>query len=364
MLRPASIALLSAALVALAGAPRAVACVLPPPQQVRSVVPFDGQKGVPTNARPRVTYASGVSGASLCGAKPGAPTIRLAPGDGGAPDGGAGDEVPGAWVRATDDDPRASAIWEFRPAGALQARTTYELVDAYPATCNCPKGTGCVAGAAAVFARFTTGDSPDLVPPTFSGIDSAQCSHQVCTATQSTCCGPYNHLTWSVLYARDASDDNLVGVRLYLRKDADAYDFTHPVGPPQVSDPPDGPLTTSWDVQLTPGTYHVLARAFDLAGNEDDNTVEASFVFPLAADVQCRKALADAGPDPDLVFVYPDGYFTGGDAATSLPVQTGCGCHLGARAPAPPVGALALLVGVVALLASRRQRRAWCPSGR
>ncbi len=74
------------------------------------------------SSRPRVTYTSGVSGNAQCGAKPPAPVIRQSAGDGGdAPDGGG--EVAGAWVRASDDDPRASAIWEFRPAAPLAPMT-------------------------------------------------------------------------------------------------------------------------------------------------------------------------------------------------------------------------------------------------
>ena len=356
---PYVVALAAAAATFAASVP-ASACFFPPASRLRTVYPLGGAIDVPTNARPRVVYTTGPQAESMCGAKPAAPVLRLAaPADGGAaPDGGAGAEVPGQWVQATDHDPRDSVIWEFRPAAPLAPRTVYELVDPYPESCSCdPKP--CAAGAPAAFARFTTGDGPDDVKPTFGGVLAALCFRSTCEAADINCCGPYDHMTMRFQPQPNATDDNLVGIRYYVRKEGQSYDFTHPVAPGEINDPVDHPYTIRWDVPLDPGKYHLLARAFDLAGNEDGNMVEATFVLPLRTDPICQRALIDAGPGPDFAFPpLPDGTSMYGLDMTGTSTSSGCACSISDRQRQRDArGALLACVVVGALLVRRRAIR-------
>jgi hypothetical protein len=373
VLRIASTRFAFAALTTLlAGAHSASAtCSFPPAERDRTVAPSDGATSVPTSVRVRVSYQTGASAQQTCGAAPPAPLIRLASvSDGGASDGGgAGDDggvldgggvdgggaaVAGQWVMATDIDPRVGVIWEFRASGPLAANTTYELVDDYPATCPCTAGS-CMAGSAAVFSRFTTGSGPDTGKPTFGGLVGESCVHLICAAGDTTCCGPYDHRDYAFVPAGDAADPegNLVGVHLYVRRDGDQYDFTHPVAPLTLSDPVDSFIASAWSMTLSAGKYHAIARAFDSSGNEDTNMLEASFVFPLASEPLCADVPQDGGMDasdgspPD--FALPV------DMAQA-PMPAGCGCAIGLP-PSERAGAAALAALLFAALLSRRAQR-------
>ena len=342
------------------------ACVLPPPERVRRSVPGDGETGVPTSVRPRVSYKQGPLGQMQCAPDAPAPAIRLAGIDGGVfVDGG--DGVAGTWVKTTDDDPRAGVTWEFHPGVPLLPNTVYELVDGYPGDCKCANG-GCAAQPLAAFVRFTTGAAADATPPTFSGLAGSFCVHDNCLAGDQQCCGPYNHFVFSFVAKQDASDANLVGLHLYLRKEGDAYDFTHPLGPLSIADPIDAPVAPRWDATLSPGTWHVVVRAFDSSGNEDANTREETFQFPLAMDIACRKVIEDGGvvrdmsiPSPDLT---PRPAIEGGaDAGLDGTIAGGgCGCAVGRRNERRSEGmmflfSVFLVLGMIATMGIRRGRR-------
>src|SRR5438105_354009 len=126
MSRSACIALLAILLAP----PARATCTFPPPVRERSVLPADGETGVPTSVRVRVTYATGAQAMNACGPAPSAPTLRLAASDGGImsmPDGGA--SPAGAWIQPTDVDPRTGTVWEFRPSSPLAPGAPYELLD-------------------------------------------------------------------------------------------------------------------------------------------------------------------------------------------------------------------------------------------
>ena len=351
-------------------APVAQACFFPPPTRVRSVLPPDKATRVPTNARPRVRYTTGSQSEMKCGAKPAPPVLRaVASDDGGAPSDGGASEVAGNWVLVTDDDPRASTAWEFRAAAPLQPRTTYELLDVYSEDCDCLKLPPCPAGPMTVFARFTTGDGPDNIKPMYAGLLEGVCRRVQCAASDpSGCCGPTDHLTLGLMPALDAVDNSPfeVGVHYYLRKGAAMYDFSHPVGPgpgqkAEINSPVDSPYVVRWDIPLTDGEWHVIARAHDIAGNEDDNLVEASFIIPLSQDPNCAKVLVDGGmsrPDlmlpglPDGTSMYPP------DLAGGAMGGDGCNCALAQRrGPRVEAGAALAVVGLIAITLGRRARR-------
>lgn len=353
-----------AALLFAAAPSPAKGCLFPQPVRVRSSLPSDGDTDVPTSIRVRVTYATGADAEIACGVKPPAPTIRLASTgrDGGAPDAGApsidgGVPLGGQWIKATDGDPHVATVFEFRPSQPLPPHTTIELVDAFPTTCDCGD-KGCVAQPpASAFARFTTGAGPDTTKPTYSGLIGTGCTLQFCAAIDTSCCGPFDHHDYIFYSKRDEADDHLEGVHLYVRADGAKYDFTHPIGPLTLSDPDDSPLASAWDMKLTPGTWHAIARAFDTSGNEDDNLAEVSFVFPLAKDVLCAT-LPDGGyPDlsspPDAVTASPDIAMAAdlGGAAHGA----GCKCTVGGSHRSPLTTAAALLL--IATLAMRRRLR-------
>lgn len=356
-------ALFVVALVALPLA-RTDACVLPPPARVRIANPIDGETAVPTSIRPRVAYGTGPFADPKCGAAPPPPVIRPAAVDGGAAPADGGAAIAGSWVKTTDHDPHNGVEWEFRPASPLAPRTAYELVDTYPQSCDCSRGP-CVATPEAVFVRFTTGDGPDVTPPTFSGVAGSYCAHDICGAQDDTCCGPYNHLRLGFVAANDARDDYLVGTRLYVRADNAAWDFTHPVGGPAISDPADAPVAPVWDITLVPGKYHVIARAYDSSGNEDGNMAEVVFTWPLASDDRCKVILVDAGPPPpDMAWTPPVQDFSGQfiDMSAAVTGGTCTSCAIGGRRRGAPAGAW--IVGALAAAAftvrrgRRRSRRA------
>lgn len=364
-------ALLSSLLVLVVAAPASANCFFPSPARAREVIPEQGSVEVPTSVLPRVSYSTGAYFENQCGDRPPAPVLRRVALDAGASDpdsgmsldGGPGDGNPivaGTWAIATDDDPRAATTWQFRPAAPLLPRTTYELVDAYPDTCPCLPN-GCQAGAPAVFATFTTGDGPDTTPPTFGGLAGNLCEHQVCGIGDTSCCGPFDHLTMTFITTRDASDDHLVGLHLYARKDGESYDRGRPLAPLSISDPLDSAFASRWSLDLTPGTWHVQVRAFDSSGNEDDNTTELAFTWPLADDALCQRALQDLGADdPDLGWPQMDtgvpsdgGADANGDAGSSGS-GGGCSCSVGARNGG--AGSALWAVGLVGLVLLRRRR--------
>jgi hypothetical protein len=259
-------------------------------------------------------------------------------------------------VLATDIDPRVGVIWQFLPSSPLAAHTTYELADAYPTDCPCANGA-CTPGATAVFARFTTGAGPDTGRPTFSGLVGTSCAHLVCAAGDTNCCGPYDHRDYTFVPANDGADPegNLVGVHLYVRRDSGQYDFTHPYAPLTLSDPVDSPLASEWSQPLPPGKFVAIARAFDSSGNEDSNSVEVTFQFPLTDEPLCADIpddggmdLADAAPTPD--FAPPPDMASG-------PGDMGCGCRLGGTPRGSGLAAGGLLLAVAAAWLSRRARR-------
>ncbi|MSP59054.1 MAG: hypothetical protein EXR72_01715 [Myxococcales bacterium] len=350
---------------ALSSAPARAACNFPAPVRIRTVIPADNEAGVPTSIRVRVSYATGADAELQCGSKPAAPILRLAApvpdggiGDGGAPldggappDGGAG--IAGQWVKATDVDPRAATAWEFRATQPLPPQTTFELLDTAPAKCPC-SGGGCKATPLAVFARFATGAGPDKIKPVFSGLIATTCEHRTCPVQSADCCGPFDHLQYTFFDAKDAADQNFVGLHLHLRRDDQkTYDFTHPVGPLTLTDPVDSPGATKWDTTLTPGTWHAIARAFDSSGNEDENVVEVSFVWPLAKDPLCAPRPDAGAPDrPDLATPLVD------SAAPDLakgPEGGGCTCTVGRGRGVGFRGAAALLFSLALALARRRR---------
>lgn len=368
-------ALLSSLLLSLLlAAPASADCFFPSPARAREVIPETGSVGVPTSVLPRVSYSSGAYFESQCGAKPPAPVLRrvVAAADAGmtldagvdasSADAGAGPVVPGTWAITTDDDPRAATTWQFRPDAPLAPHATYELVDAYPETCPCLP-SGCQAGTPAVFATFTTGDGPDSTPPVFGGLAGNICEHEVCGIAGSTCCGPYDHLSMTFITTQDASDDNLVGLRLYARKDGESYDYGRPLAPLKISDPVDSAFASRWSLDLTPGTWHVQVRAFDSSGNEDGNTTEVTFQWPLADDVLCQRALRDLGvDDPDLSWPVMDTGVVvdaGADAGSSGG-GGGCSCSVSARGGSAhgAAGAALALGAVLGLLLHRRRMRA------
>ena len=336
------------------------ACILPPAERVRRSIPEDADTGVPTSVRPRVSYRQGPSGQMQCGANAPAPIIRPAGVDGGLlPDGG--DAVPGTWMRTTDDDPRAGVTWEFRPSAPLLPNTVYELVDAYPGDCKCMNG--CPAQPQAVFARFTTGATADTTPPSFVGLAGGFCIYDVCGAGDQQCCGPYRHFTFTFVPGPAPVDANLVGVHLYARLDGANFDFTHPLGGLSISDPVDSPLAPRWDITLSPGTWHVIGRAFDSSGNEDTNLAEATFQFPLANDIACQKVVEDGGVPRDMAVPYPDlkprpEVEGGPDAAGGTIADGGCGCVVGGRTRSESCAVvLAALAIILGRRAQRRSRR-------
>jgi len=341
--------------------PPAFACQFPPAARVRTSLPGDGDANVPTSIRVRVTYATGAHAESLCGPKPPAPILRPANfTDGGIPDAGVpvdgGTTIAGAWAQATDVDPHYGVIWEFRPTQPLAANATYELVDTWPQTCDCST-TQCQPTPAAVFARFSTGGGPDTTSPTYGGLIGTSCFHAFCASGDDSCCGPYDHFDYTFEGKGDQADDNLVGVRLYVRRDGDSYDFTHPVAPLVLSDPDDSPVASAWQMTLTPGKYFAIARAFDSSGNEDANQVEVSFQFPLKTDPLCSATLIDLGV-VDMTY-YPDiaGVFSDMVPPTTTTSGGGCSCSLGATRARTPALALAGALLLVILRRARRPRR-------
>jgi hypothetical protein len=343
-------------------------CGFPPPARVRSSAPMDGEMGVPTSIVVRVGYATGSQAEHLCGARPGAPAIRMAAAadggvaDGGAPDGGA-PTVAGQWVRGTDDDPHATTIWLFEPAQPLAPNTTYELSDTWPASCPCVAGM-CQPTADAVFARFTTGAGPDNTKPTFGGLIGTSCYRDFCAANDTMCCGPYDHFTYTFYDKRDEADDHIVGVHLYVRTEAGPYDFSRPLGPRasgaiRLSDPYDSVTAFGLDYPFVPGTYHAIARAFDSSGNEDGNLVDVTFHWPLKDDPLCK--VFDGGVD-DLAQPPPDDLAVASDLGGGTPPK-GCGCAVGARATGGWMGA-AVLIGLVSLARGLRRSRRGGRGGR
>ncbi len=342
----------------------AVACSLPPPVRVRSSNPADGDTDVPTSIRVRVSYATGADGETVCGTKPTAPILRLATtpldagfGDAGVPtDGGTG--IPGMWIMATDVDPHVSVDWEFHASSPLPANTTFELVDPWPQSCDCSLGA-CQSVPPAVFARFTTGDGPDTTNPTFGGLVGTSCQHDICSATDDSCCGPYDHWDYTFVGKGDQADDHLVGVHLYVRPDKGNYDFTKPIGPLKLTDPVDSIVANAWSMTLTAGKYFVIARAYDSSGNEDSNMVETSFVFPLKNDPLCADLPTDDGGVVDMTYVLPD--LSGevpADLSTAPPATpTGCSCSVGGRASRPVYCIAAIVILLLALGRSRRGAR-------
>ncbi len=258
---------------------------------------------------------------------------------------------------ATDVDPHYGVIWESRAAQPLAPNTAYELVDTWPDNCDCTLGP-CQATPAEVFARFTTGAGPDTTKPTYGGLVGTSCSRVFCAANDDVCCGPYDHFDYSFVGKKDEADDNLVGVHLYVRRDGDNYDFTHPVAPMVLSDPVDSPVANSWSMTLTAGKYFVIARAFDSSGNEDDDpmTPEVSFVFPLAKDPLCAAIPLDAGVPVDLVYS-PDIAGINDDLSVAPPDMgtSGCSCAVAGAPARRPLGLLA--AAALALLILRRARR-------
>lgn len=337
-----------------ASAAPARGCPLPPAARVRTSIPADGDAKVPTSVRPRVAYIHGAWYQAECGAgAPPAPLLRRAAPDGGLPDGG--DDVPGAWTMQTDLDPRAGWIWQFRPAAPLLPDTTYEMVDTYPESCMCTKG-GCPPQGAAVFARFTTGAGPDVTPPVYRGLVGTLCVRDTCKAGDVSCCGPYDHLRLEFVDVADPIDENLVGTRYYARKDGESYDFTRPQGPGRITDPVDGLFAPRWNMTFSPGTWHVLARAFDSSGNEDANMEEVTFTFPLASGATCAAVFYDASVPKDLAIASRD--LAKGDTADGGGAGNmgGCTCRVGRAGRGAGPGGLAA-IGLVAAIGARRRRR-------
>lgn len=236
--------------------------------------PAPGATDVPLNQRPRIVFRP-----ETCLVAVGVSQLRFLDAD--------GTPVAGSWVEVVPDSGGTRAF-EFRAAADLASGTTYTFGHAE----------------ADSLAPFTTGDARDETPPAFAGATGIRCEHDTCGS--QACCGPFNG--WGVTLEHERPGDAR-GLHVYLRSSTGTYDFDVPAGSASfrtystLCNP-----GSCWSLPSGPPPYYAVLRAYDAAGNEDDNVVEVKVSCPF--DIRDCADGADAAP---------------GAAAG------GCSCAIGAR---------------------------------
>jgi hypothetical protein len=241
------LAAVGAVLVATAPARPATACSALPTIHHREIVPPDGSREVPLNARVVLVHPLS-SGLSFSGPGPDLRDIVVRA-RGGAP-------VEGAAELVHDPITQRTIIW--KPKRALQPNTTYEVLDRIG---KVPCHTECV-GELGVRATFETGSAVDTTPPAFEGLTGFQVGARN-RCTSSACCGPYDSVRLDPAFAPARDDHGPVHYEVYV-DGRRVLSFGRPDLRGEVTcdgrRSPDGAFVTTVGARVS-------LRAVDLAGN-------------------------------------------------------------------------------------------------